>query len=172
VKLGSSLSLAVIFIAQAVFCQANGKNSGLDSIGVYQETCMRSLIGPDSIANSRLFHNLKKIYVYNSADANELKIDSTNLKQKLRRMGLTCVDRKFALANDSPWIDFQTRPNHEAKTHNCILTISDVVKLERQPSKKYRLVWWSKHIDETSPQKGFQKLTDLLIEDLTKASHL
>ena len=171
-KVELSLFFTCTFTVQAVLGQ-NAKGSGLDSMGIYQETCMRSLIGPDLIENRRLFQNLREMYVYNSVDANELNIDSTALKQRLAKLGIKCVDRKFALANELPWIDFETRPNHDSgKTHNCVLTISDVVKLDRQPANKYRLKWWSKHLSETSPQKGFEKLTDLLIEDLIKSRTL
>jgi len=141
-------------------------------MGLYEETGARGLKDPDSIANLGLFHGLSKIHVYDSVHAKEPKVDSTMLERKLRNMGVTCVGSQLALATDSTWIDFTTRPNHPEGTLNCILTVSDVIKLERKPLKKYRLTWWYKRVEAVTIQEGFDKLSELLIADLSKANKL
>jgi hypothetical protein len=141
-------------------------------MGLYEETGARGLKDPDSIANLGLFHGLSKIHVYDSVHAKEPKVDSSKLEQKLRNMGVACVGSQLALATDSTWIDFTTRPNHPAGTLNCILSISDVIKLERKPLKKYRLTWWYKRVEAATIQEGFDKLSELLIADLNKANKL
>ncbi|MFA7340333.1 MAG: hypothetical protein WC028_26360 [Candidatus Obscuribacterales bacterium] len=171
-KLLCGLIFALISTCPPGSCQTQDSSAGLDRMGLYEETGARGLKDPDSIANLGLFHGLSKIHVYDSVHAKEPKVDSTMLERKLRNMGVTCVGSQLALATDSTWIDFTTRPNHPEGTLNCILTVSDVIKLERKPLKKYRLTWWYKRVEAVTIQEGFDKLSELLIADLSKANKL
>ena len=136
-------------------------------MGIYQETtCVRRLTDQDSLPNPGLFHELKNVYVYSSADAHDSNIHNTHAKLKLKDIGIHTVSREISLQQELPWIDFEMRPDSSGKGFNCVLSISDVITVERQPEIKYRLVWWCKHIRRDSPQEGFDKLIDLLIADL------
>jgi hypothetical protein len=159
--------LVILSLSQSVMCRAEGRKAGLDSLGIYQETTAgRQLNAPDLIANPRLFHNLSQIYVYDSKDAKDTHIESGMVKAKLTKLGVSCLDRETALKNDASWTDFEVRPGTNNSVHKCVLTITDVITIKRQPNEKYRLVWWCKHTEARSPQEGFDMLFEKLISEL------
>lgn len=168
-KQSTALLFALALSTQQELCFATGREVGLEGMGIYQETtCVRRLTDPDSLANPRLFRGLKSVYVYGSGVANDTNIDNSRSKFKLKQIGLRAVSRDVALKQGMPWIDFEVRTDSSGKVYNCVLTVSDVIKVERQPAEKYRLIWWCKHVKHDSPQEGFDKLIDLLIVDLRK----
>lgn len=171
-KRSTTLLFALALLTQQELCFATGCEVGLEGTGIYQETtCVRRLTDPDSLPNPRLFRGLKNIYVYGSGVANDTNIDNSRSKLKLKQLGMRAVSREVALKQGMPWIDFEVRTDSSGNGYNCVLTVSDVITVERQPRERYRHIWWCKHLRCDSPQEGFDKLIDLLIVDLRKFSN-
>lgn len=160
-------------LTQFVCCRAEDKSKEyLDSLGIYESPTDMKVRG-ELFPNSRLFQNLNQVWIFDEMIPDELSktLNYRPIKDKLKRLGISCIDREKALKCDSAHVTFQCS-EYSNRTGKYFMTVEDVISLKRQPREKYRLVWWCMLIEAKTPQEGLNKLSDKLISDITSARKL
>lgn len=160
-------------LTQFVCCRAEDKSKEyFDSLGIYQSLTVMRVRG-ELVPNGNLLQDLNQIWIFNAEIADEFSktLNFGPIKDKLKRLGISCIDREKALKCDSTQVIFHCS-EYSNRTGKYFMTVEDVVSLKRQPREKYMLVWWCKLIEAKTPQEGLNKLSDQLISDITSARKL
>lgn len=135
---------------------ANANEDGsLDSQFIYEGLLLHQPRS-EPIPNPKLLQSLGKLALLLEPLPNGTSLDSKIFEDILKQQGIEMVDRKTAHQNELPIAELTACPDRNSFL--CTLSIDDVITIKRQPSRKYRLIWWRRQIRSKSCEAGFRTL--------------